>query len=67
MTTLTTIRFKDMVELSYPNNNTIAILPYSNGKEEIIIKGIYEIIRKEMDKNCQFNEQVVQMNYSECR
>lgn len=67
MTTLTAIRFKDMVELSYPNNNVFAILPYSKGKEEIIIKGIYKTIKKEVDKNCQFNEEVVKLYYHECR
>ncbi len=67
MATLTVIRFKDMIELLYPNNDIIAVLPYSNGREEIIIKGIYKTIRKEIDKNCQFAEEVVEIYYQECR
>ena len=67
MTTLTAIRFKDMIELLYPNNDIIAVLPYSNGKEEIIIKGIYKTIREETDENCQFTEEAVEIYYLEYR
>jgi len=67
MDRLTAVRFKDMIELLYPDNNTIAVLPHSNGKEEIIIKGIYKTIREKIDENCQFTKQTVKLNYGECR
>ncbi len=67
MATLTAIKFNDTIELLYPNNNPLAILPYNNGKEEVIIKGIYETIKKKRDKNCQFNEEVIEYNYHECK
>ena len=60
------LRFKDVIEINYPNINILAVLPY-NGKEEIIIKKIYKTIKKEIDKNCHFNEEVIKFYYSECR
>lgn len=38
------LRFKDVIEINYPNINILAVLPY-NGKEEIIIKKIYKTIK----------------------
>ncbi len=60
------LRFNDMIEINYPNNDVLAVLP-CNGKEKFAIKTLYKEVLKKENSYCKYNEEIIKMEYGDCR